>query len=678
MKIFFRNSLLLKALSLIIAFSSFPALIPASDKAPAQSEIYLFGTKDAYTDSQWYLDNDGSYVYKLGSITRNIDSTEGIDMNISSAWELYNTETAHLREVVVAVIDTGVDINHPELKDSIWVNEGEIPGDGIDNDNNGYIDDINGWNFYDNDNVLCHYAEDGTSDPDNDDDHGTHVAGIIAAKRDNKIGIAGVASNINVKIMPIKIHGGSNGDGSISDAVEAIKYACMMGADICNLSWGTKIDNEELYEVMKESDMLFVSAAGNDGINVNSSPMYPACYQLPNNISVTAIDPDGYISGNYGSMIDIGAPGTHILSTIVGDGYKSYSGSSMAAPMVSSIAAMIYAAQYRAYPSDVKEIILQTLKYNENLENYCYYSGIPDAEAIVNAILNSSIAQPVPSSDKRIPSLTYDISYNKSYIIVDLKIKESGGSGFRVLKFKKGICSAESFNHGTTGMKATLIDADANTYRIKLLAAGNYTFYISDYAGNERAVVVVVLDDTVKPTIKSSYTVSYSKNSFKFSLTLNDLAREDDDKIAGSGIKVLKYASGTHSISYFTSSKGTVLKNDWVTASFTVKKEGTYTIYACDYRGNKRIIYVYAKVVPSTAITLKKTKVTLTVGKTFRLSPTLTPKNSTDKVKYVTSDSDVATVNSAGKITAKATGKAVITATTASGISRKCTVIVTD
>ena len=89
------------------------------------------------------------------------------------------------------------------------------------------------------------------------------------------------------------------------------------------------------------------------------------------------------------------------------------------------------------------------------------------------------------------------------------------------------------------------------------------------------------------------------------------------------------------------------------------------------------IIYVYAKVVPSTAITLKKTKVTLTVGKTFRLSPTLTPKNSTDKVKYVTSDSDVATVNSAGKITAKATGKAVITATTASGISRKCTVIVT-
>ncbi|MDR5660091.1 S8 family serine peptidase, partial [Serpentinicella sp. ANB-PHB4] len=156
-------------------------------------------------------------------------------------------------EVIVAVIDSGVDINHPDLRDRIWTNPNEIEN-GVDTSGNGYVDDIHGWDFYNNNNSVFN-AEDG-------DEHGTHVAGTIAATK-NDIGIVGVAPN--VKIMPLKFLG-PNG-GSLSDAIAAIEYASDMGATIANNSWGGGGYSQALKDAIENSGMLFIAAAGNESVN---------------------------------------------------------------------------------------------------------------------------------------------------------------------------------------------------------------------------------------------------------------------------------------------------------------------------------------------------------------------------------------------------------------------------
>ena len=223
---------------------------------------------------------EGPGAYELETT----DSVKGIDINVLPAWELYDASTGPHRPVIVAVIDTGVDITHPELKDAIWANEDEIPGDGIDNDGNGYVDDVNGWNFFSNNNQVYVGKE---------DDHGTHAAGTIAATR-KSMGIAGIADNQYIKIMPLKVLGTSQGIGEEQAVIDAILYAQANGASICNLSFGTETYYPRLEQVMKDSHMLFVISAGNGdrygrGCNVDEYPDYPACFQLDNAISVAQL-----------------------------------------------------------------------------------------------------------------------------------------------------------------------------------------------------------------------------------------------------------------------------------------------------------------------------------------------------------------------------------------------------
>ncbi len=306
-------------------------------------------------------------------------SRKGIDINIQPAWELHDKSTGEHRQVTVAVIDTGVDINHPELTNSIWVNEDEIPGDGIDNDGNGYIDDVNGWDFFNNTNQV-HVA--------GEDNHGTHAAGTIAAARGNG-GIAGIADPRYVKVMPLKALGTKDGMGEERAIIEAIRYAEANGASICNLSFGTEEYYPDLEQVMRDSKMLFVVSAGNgnlkgEGINIDTDGKdYPSCYHLPNVISVANLMFDGNLakSSNYGvNTVDIAAPGTYIVSTI-SDGFGYMSGTSMAAPMVSAVAAMVYSCRTDLSLADIKSVLLQSAHRLEGLEGKVSCGGMLDAYA---------------------------------------------------------------------------------------------------------------------------------------------------------------------------------------------------------------------------------------------------------------------------------------------------------
>jgi subtilisin family serine protease len=298
-------------------------------------------TSEPYWHELWGLDNTGQEIDGVpgtaGSVDVDIDGRQALGI------------TGGDRHVVVAVIDDGVDFSHPDLAARAWTNPGESGAgretNGIDDDGNGYIDDVHGWDF-------CH--DDNTVHDFNDDYHGTHVAGTIAASL-NGVGIVGVAPNVS--IMALKFLGapGDQGCGLDSGAIAAIAYAKSFGVRIANNSWGADgrpSDAPELYDAIKNSGMLFVAAAGNHAANndTNALPSLPASFDLPNIVSVAAIDNTGALAGfsNFGpKSVDIAAPGVAILSALPADatypdpGWGWLDGTSMAVPHVSGSAALV-------------------------------------------------------------------------------------------------------------------------------------------------------------------------------------------------------------------------------------------------------------------------------------------------------------------------------------------------
>lgn len=256
--------------------------------------------------------------------------TTDADIDAPEAWD---SQTG--TDVVVAVIDTGLDYNHEDIAGNVWSNPGEIPNNGIDDDNNGYIDDTRGWDFVNDDN-----------DPFDDNDHGTHVSGTIAAVGNNGIGVAGV--NWSARIMPLKFLS-ARGSGSTADAISALDYAVMMGARISNNSWGGGAFSQALFDSIAAAQTaghLFVAAAGNSSANTDTSPSYPASYDLDNIVSVAATDDNDALASfsNFGALsVDLGAPGVSILSTTPANTYSSFSGTSMASPHVAGVAALVLA-----------------------------------------------------------------------------------------------------------------------------------------------------------------------------------------------------------------------------------------------------------------------------------------------------------------------------------------------
>lgn len=249
------------------------------------------------------------------------------------AWDV----TTGTNDIVIAVVDTGVDLTHPDLTGKEWTNPGETPGDGIDNDNNGYVDDVHGWDFVNMDN-----------DPTDDNSHGTHVAGIAAANTDNATGIAGVCWDC--RIMPVKVLQ-SSGWGFWSDVAAGIAYSADKGARVINLSLGGYGDSQTVHDAADYaySTSILAAAAGNDGYKYPlpeypPPPFYPAAYSSV--LAVAATDHNDYKAGfsNHGLWVDVCAPGVSILSTIRSGGYANFNGTSMSSPFVSGLAALLASA----------------------------------------------------------------------------------------------------------------------------------------------------------------------------------------------------------------------------------------------------------------------------------------------------------------------------------------------
>lgn len=313
-----------------------------------------------------------------------VNAMAGIDTNTAKAWQEFTTGG---RKTVVAIIDTGIDHTHSQLKNNIWTNSSEIPGNGIDDDGNGYIDDIYGWDFYYNSNETYVGTSKIRGGIENEDKHGTHVAGIIAAARDG-VGTAGIASNTNVELMCLKVLGGKEGSGETVDIVKAIEYAEKQGAVICNMSFGINQTDIPFYyqdydkamkEAVEKSSMLFVTASGNEGSNNDAYGVYPSSYDFDNIISVGNLRCDGTLSAysNYGeTSVDLAAPGMYIYSTIPNEKYDYMSGTSMATPMVTAACAMGYA--YAKIPDifAVRERLLANITKNSSLDKKVSTSGM--------------------------------------------------------------------------------------------------------------------------------------------------------------------------------------------------------------------------------------------------------------------------------------------------------------
>jgi len=296
---------------------------------------------DAAFASQWGLSNVGQYAGLVGA-----------DIGATRAWDV----TTGSRSVVVAVLDSGLDIAHPDLAANVWTNPGEVV-DGKDNDGSGYADDLHGWNFIDN-----------TADVRDGYGHGTHVAGIIGAVGGNGIGVAGV--NWQVSLMPLKVQD-SRGVGTTSAVIAALHYVTKMRRDhginivAANASWGaaagSSIVVQEAIRAQGDVGITFVAAAGNSGSDNDLVPRFPAGYDLPNVISVAALTSNNTLAeiSNYGrTSVDLAAPGAVIQSTFPGGTYGILSGTSMAAPHVSGVVALLAAAKPGIGVADVRAAIL--------------------------------------------------------------------------------------------------------------------------------------------------------------------------------------------------------------------------------------------------------------------------------------------------------------------------------
>jgi len=373
---------------------------PSVEYVDANAAIHSLSTpNDPFFPGAWALDNTGQ-----------TGGTPDADIDAPGAWDLTKGGG-----VIVAVLDSGVDYDHPDLFANIWSNPGEIPANGIDDDGNGYVADHRGWAFFNGDN-----------DPyDDGSGHGTHVAGIIAAMQDNSVGVTGVGPEL--RIMPLKIQSFQQ-VGSVAAAIEAVHYATAMGASIMSNSWAVSAawgtpgyDQPGFSPALRDailaasdSGALFVAAAGNSTLDLDSQVLFPASYNLENTITVAATDPDDNLASwsNYGEFtVELGAPGYSIRSTrpVVcylrgpqpteqtcdGSRYQIASGTSMAAPHVAAVLGLMRAQWPGVSHLELKEMLLSSTDPLPGLAGRTVSGGRLNAMKALSAVPPA----PVPALD---------------------------------------------------------------------------------------------------------------------------------------------------------------------------------------------------------------------------------------------------------------------------------------
>lgn len=441
----------------------------------------------------WGMNNTGQTGGKLDA-----------DIDAPEAWNLATDAST----VVVGVIDTGIDYTHPDLAANMWINPGEIAGNGLDDDGNGYVDDVNGINAILN-----------TGDPRDDHYHGTHVSGTIGGVGNNGIGVVGVAWN--VKLMGLKFLN-SSGAGATSDAIKCINYGRLMGAKILSNSWGGGGFSQALYDAINAANLagvVFVAAAGNSGADNDAGGFYPANYSLPNVIAVASSDANDLRSGfsNYGyRTVEIAAPGSNIYSTYPNGTYSNLSGTSMATPHVSGALALLRA--YRPELTSPTQLINRIVQSSDALPAFASNTFSGGRLNLYNAL--AGVIRPIP------------------HFNVD-KLSGQTGDVFTFTDDSVGFSDSQSINYGD-GSPVEPING-STTHSFSSNGTFNVTLTLTSGGTNHTRTRTIV--------VQPNYNVSSDVFSWVDTTGLTSLTLTDD---SASGAIALPFAFPFYGSNYST------------------------------------------------------------------------------------------------------------------------------
>ena len=408
---------------------------------------------DTYFGQLWGMHNTGQTG---GTADADVDAPEAWDTRTSS-------------NIIVAVCDTGVDYNHPDLAANIWTNPGETPGNGVDDDGNGYIDDIRGWDCGSNDN-----------NPIDPNGHGTHCAGTVGAVGDNGRGVVGVCWNVKIMVVKIADEQGSSAD---SMSMEGWAYAARMGAKVISYSFGGpgySQATKEAIQGLERAGVLFVTAAGNEGNDLAVTPAYPASYDNPNIITVAATDHNDQLAdfSNYGVIsADLAAPGVAIGSTVPNGGYEYKDGTSMSCPHVSGTAALIWAAAPGESWAEIKAAILNGVEVLPSLQDKCVTAGRLNVKKALDLVGGGtrSILVGAPNGGEGFEAgMSVEVKWTASGggwqagDKVKLEYSSNGGGAWNAILGAGSLnYNAGTFNWSTTGLPA------GTQYRVRASYVGD-------------------------------------------------------------------------------------------------------------------------------------------------------------------------------------------------------------